>query len=101
MHSSMQTVFVIYDRAMEHEVRAIFEREMAGIPRYSRIGGVIGARMVQQEAATGYKADRRNRMIVAVAEPAVIARITEDLRALRTQKGHGLRAFVVPLVEVV
>ena len=101
MPTSMQTLFLIYDKTMDNEVRAIIEREMAGIPRYTRIDGVLGARMVQQEAATGYKADRRNRMIVAVAEPAVTARIAEELRALRAQKGHGLRAFVVPLVEVI
>lgn len=101
MANEMHTLFLIYDRAFDHEVRAIIEREMAGIPRYTRIDGVIGARMVEQEAITGYRADRRNRMIVAVAEPPVIARITEGLRALRAQQGHGLRAFVVPLVEVV
>ena len=101
MPTSMRTLFLIYDQTIEHDVRAIIERKMAGIPRYTRVDSVIGARMVQQEAATGYKTDRRNRMILAVAEPAVIARIAEELRALRAQKGHGLRAFVVPLLEVI
>jgi len=101
MANSMRTLFVIYDKTMEQEVRAIIEREMAGIPRFTRIDNVIGARMVEREAATGYRTDRRNRMIVAVAEPAVIARITAGLRVLREQKGHGLRAFVVPLEEVI
>jgi hypothetical protein len=96
----METLFLIYDEAFEDQVRAIIERGMV-IPRYTRIDNVIGARSVVQEAETGYRADRRNRMIIAVAESETIYLMVEELRALRHREGHGLRAFVVPAKEVI
>ena len=96
----METLFLIYDEAFEAEISAAIERDMV-VARYSRIDNVVGARMAQQEAESGYLADRRNRMIVLVAEPATIARILRALRTLRRRKGHGLRAFVVPTTEVI
>jgi hypothetical protein len=100
MRTQMQTLFVIYDEAMETEITAIIETGMV-VPRYTRIDNVIGARMAEREAATGYVTDRRNRMIVAVAEEPVIQQIARGLRALRRRRRHGLRAFVVPLQDVV
>lgn len=96
----MQTLFVIYDEAFQTELSAIIEQDMV-VARYSRIDDVIGARMAEQEAQSGYLTDRRNRMIVVVAEPSTITRIVGDLRALRQRKGHGLRAFVVPATTVI
>lgn len=96
----METLFVIYDVQFEAEIAAIIERDMV-ISRYSRLDNVVGARMAAQEARSGYLSDRRNRMIIAVAEPETVARIVEGLRALRARKGHGLRAFVVPVSQVI
>ena len=96
----METLFIIYDELFDEEVRAIIERGMV-IPRYSRIDNVIGARTVEMQHQSSYLDDRRNRMIVAIGEPAVIAQIVAELRALRDREGHGLRAFVVPVLEVV
>jgi hypothetical protein len=96
----MQSLFVIYDEAFQQEISAIIERDMV-VPRYSRLDGVIGARMAQREEQSGYLADRRNRMIMLVAEPLTIARIVVALKDLRARKGHGLRAFVVPTIEVI
>jgi hypothetical protein len=96
----METLFVIYDEAFQEEISAIIERDMV-VPRYSRLDGVIGARMAQREEQSGYLTDRRNRMIVLVAESATIARIVRNLSDLRARKGHGLRAFVVPTTEVI
>jgi len=96
----METLFLIYDELFEDQVRAIIEQGMV-IPRYTRIDSVIGARSVVQEFETGYRADRHNRMIVAVAESETIYLIVEQLRALRHREGHGLRAFVVPVREVI
>jgi hypothetical protein len=56
--------------------------------------------MVEREAI-GYLADRRNRLIIIVADPATIAKLVDDLRDLRTRKGHGLRAFVVKAETVI
>jgi len=100
MRTRMQTLFVIYDEGMEADITAIIEQGMV-VPRYTRIDNVIGARMAEREAATGYVADRRNRMIVAVAEEPVIAQIAKGMRALRRRRKHGLRAFVVGLKEVI
>ena len=91
---------MIYDVQFEAEIAAIIERDMV-ISRYSRLDNVVGARMAAQEARSGYLSDRRNRMIIAVAEPETVARIVEGLRALRARKGHGLRAFVVPVSQVI
>jgi len=96
----METLFLIYDEAFQEEITAIFEREMV-VARYSRVDGVIGARMVEQEARSGYLTDRRNRMIMVVAEPLMIARLVRDLRDLQVRQGHGLRAFVVPTTQVI
>jgi len=96
----MQTLFLIYDETFQEEITAILERDMV-VARYSRIDGVVGARMAEQEMRSGYLTDRRNYMIVVVAEPPTIARLVRDLRDLRARKGHGLRAFVVPTVEVI
>jgi len=71
------------------------------VARYARVDGVIGARMVEQEARSGYLTDRRNRMIMVVAEPLMIARLVRDLRDLQVRQGHGLRAFVVPTTQVI
>jgi hypothetical protein len=57
--------------------------------------------MVEQEARSGYLTDRRNYMIIVVAEPPTIARLVRDLRDLQARKGHGLRAFVVPTTVVI
>ena len=96
----METLFLIYDEALQAEVSAVIEAEMV-VPRYTRIDDVIGARMAEREAESGYLADRRNRMIVVVAETATVDRLVADLAALRARKGHGLRAFVVPTRMVI
>ena len=99
----MRALFLIYDESFQAEISAIIERDMV-VPRYSRVDNVIGARMAEREARESegpYLADRRNHMIILVAEELTISRITEQLRALRRRKGHGLRAFVVPVGEVV
>ena len=96
----METLFIIYDELFEAQVRGIIERGMV-VPRYSRIDSVIGARMVQVQETASYHTDRRNRMIIAIAEAATIAHLVAELRALREREGHGLRAFVVPASQVV
>ncbi len=96
----METLFIIYDELFEPHIRAIIERGMV-VPRYTRIDNVTGARMVHLQEAARYLTDRRNRMIVAVAEEPTIAQMVADLRALRAREGHGLRAFSVPVNHVV
>ena len=95
----METLFLIYDETFEPEISGIIERGMI-VSRYTRIDNVVGARMAQAEAI-GYVADRRNRLIIIVAEPPTVAKLVEDLRDLRTRKGHGLRAFVVGAETVI
>lgn len=96
----METLFIIYDEHFEAHIRAIIESDMV-VPRYTRIDNVIGARMVQLQEETGYLADRRNRMIMVIAEEQVVGKIVNNLRELREREGHGLRAFVVPVSQVV
>jgi hypothetical protein len=96
----MQTLFLIYDEVFEPEITGIIERDMI-VSRYSRIDNVVGARMVEWEEETGYAADRRNRLIILVAEPATMDRIVGNLRDLRARKKHGLRAFVVDVGSVI
>jgi hypothetical protein len=96
----MEALFIIYDELFEPHIRTIIERGMV-VARYTRIDNVIGARMVHLQEASKYLADRRNRMIVAVADAATITQIVADLRALREREGHGLRAFSMPVSQVV
>ena len=95
----METLFVIYDETFEPEIGAIIEQDMI-IARYTRIDNVVGARMAEREEI-GFLADRRNRIILIIAESPTIARLADSLRALRTRKGHGLHAFAVPASRVV
>jgi hypothetical protein len=95
----METLFLIYDETFEPEIGGIIQGGMI-VARYTRIDDVVGARMVQAQA-TGYLADRRNRLIIIVADPATIAKLVNDLRELRARKGHGLRAFVVKAETVI
>ena len=96
----METLFLIYDEAFEAEISSVIARDMV-VARYTRIDDVIGARMAEQEEQTGYHTDRRNHIILVIAEPATIARVVDSLRALRARKGHGLRAFVVKAQTVI
>ena len=96
----MKTLFVIYDEDLEDKVSAIMQRGMV-LARYSRLDDVKGARMVEIERRTGYALDRRNRLLLAVADEEIIAGIVTELRRLREREGHGLRAFVVPVEDVV
>jgi len=96
----METLFLIYDEMLEPHITGIIERDMV-VARYTRIDEVVGARMAEQEQDTGYISDRRNRIIIVIAEPPTIARLVSDLRALRAREGHGLRGFVVPASQVI
>jgi hypothetical protein len=89
----METLFLIYDESFEPEISGIIERGMV-VSRYTRVDNVVGARMAEREA-TGFLADRRNRLIILIAETPTIAKLVDDLRGLRARKGRGLRAFVV------
>jgi len=95
----MKTLFVIYHEDLESQVRGIVHRGMV-VARYTRIDDVVGARMVQIEEETGYMTDRRNRIIVVVAEEALIGNLVSELQALRRKEGHGLRGFVVEATAV-
>jgi len=90
----MKTLFIIYHEDLEAQVRSILHRGMI-VARYTRIDGVVGARMAQLEAETGYMTERRNRVIMVVAEEDLVSSLVGELRALRTKEGHGLRGFVV------
>jgi len=96
----METLFLIYDESFDPEISGIIQRGMI-VSRYTRIDGVVGARQAAREQALGYVADRRNRLIILVAEPPTIAKLVEDLKELRTRRGHGLRAFVVKAESVI
>ena len=95
----METLFLIYDETFEPEINGIIERGMI-VSRYTRVDNVVGARMAEREA-TGFLADRRNRLILVIAEPPTIARLVDDLRSLRARKNRGLRAFVFKAESVI
>jgi hypothetical protein len=90
----MKTLFIIYHEDLEPQVRGILHRGMI-VARYTRIDGVVGARMAQMEAETGYMTDRRNRIITVIAEDKAVNDLVKELRDLRNKEGHGLRGFVV------
>ncbi len=90
----MQTLFIIYHEDLEAQVRAIVHRGMV-VARYTRLDDVVGARMVEMEEQTGYMTDRRNRIIMLMANKEVVEKIVADLQEVRKREGHGLRGFVV------
>jgi len=90
----LKTLFIIYHEDLEAEIRSVLHRRMV-LPRYTRIDNVVGARMVEMEAESGYMTDRRNRVILIVAEDATITKLAGELRRMRDTAGHGLRGFVI------
>jgi hypothetical protein len=94
----MQLLTLVYDEALDAEVTRIFQEEMA-VARYSKVAGVVGARMDVLEE-TGYATDRRNNLILVVTDDDTMARIVEKLTALRDRVGYGVRG-VVTQAEVV
>lgn len=96
----METLFLIYHESLESDVRAVIERHMV-ISRYTRIDGVVGARMAERAEETGQPAERRNRVIILVADPDSVVRMLADLNVLREREGHGIRAFAIPTSRVI
>jgi hypothetical protein len=94
----MKTLFIIYHEDLETRVRQVLRRSMV-IARYTRIDDVVGARMVEQEQETGYMTDRRNHLIIVVADDELIQELVGELQKLRDDQGHGLRGFVVNATE--
>ena len=63
------------------------------VTRYTKIEGVVGARM-DALAESDYATDRRNNVILVVADEQTMELIVRELRALREQIGHGMRGVV-------
>jgi hypothetical protein len=95
----MKTLFIIYHEDLEDQVCGILQRGMF-ITRYTRVDDVIGAHMVEVEKMTGYMTDRRNRLILVIADEKTIGDIVAELQVLRNKEGHGLRGFVVDALQV-
>lgn len=95
----MKLLTLVYDEALEDQITPVFERSMA-VTRYSKIEGVVGARM-DALAESDYATDRRNNLILVVADEETMDLILRDLRALRDQVGHGLRGVVTNADSVI
>lgn len=94
----MKVLTLIYDEELESQVTPIFQKEMA-VTRYSKIEGVLGARM-DALAGSDYATARRNHLLLVITDDSTMERIVTDLRTLRERVGDGIRG-VVTEAEVV
>ncbi|HOJ21102.1 MAG TPA: hypothetical protein PLU39_10325 [Armatimonadota bacterium] len=88
----MKLLTLVYDADLEDQITSVFQRSMA-VTRYTKIEGVVGARM-DALAESDYATDRRNNMVLVVADEETMELIVRELRALRDQVGHGMRGVV-------
>lgn len=95
----MKLLTLVYDEALEDQITPVFQRTMA-VTRYSKIEGVVGARM-DALAESDYATEGRNSLILVVADEETMDLIVRDLRALREQLGHGLRGVVTNADSVI
>ena len=70
------------------------------VTRYSKIEGVVGARM-DALAESDFADPRRNNLILVVTDDETMERIVADLRAVRDQVGHGMRGVVTHADSVI
>ena len=97
---TLRVLTLIYNEEFEPEVIGIIHRQMT-IPRYTKVRDVIGARADIQEETDYPLPGVRNHMLIIVAEHDTIDCLLADLKALRANRGHGLRAFVTPVEQVI
>ena len=95
----MKLLILIHEEALDDQVTPVFRRHMA-VTRYSKIEGVVGARM-DALAETDFETDRRNNMVLAIADDDTISGIVADIRALRDRVGQGLRGAVIDAQTVI
>ena len=88
----MKLLTLFYDSALDSQVTPIFQRDMA-VVRYSKIEGVVGARM-ETLAGSEYVSDVRNNLILVITDDATMERLVTDLAALRDTVGQGIRGAV-------
>lgn len=98
----MKVLTLIYDATYEDQITAILHRDMI-LPRYTRLKDVQGGRLIELEKRSdaNYEFLPKNNMIIAIASDDVIARLVQDLQALRARLKHGLRGYVTDVVDVV
>ena len=101
VRTAMCTLTVIYHEDFEPDIMAIIQRHM-GVPRYTKVRGVVGARQ-EIVAAGDYEStpSAHRHLLTTLAERETIYAMLNDLRALRQKKGHGLRGYVTPAEEVI
>ncbi|MHB0935330.1 MAG: hypothetical protein ACYDCO_07040 [Armatimonadota bacterium] len=99
VRTAMCTLTIIYHEDFEPDIVSILQRHL-GVPRYTKIQGVVGARQAGL-AETEYESSDCRHMLVSLAERETIYAMLDDLRDLRTKKGHGLRGYVSPAEEVI
>jgi hypothetical protein len=92
-------VFVIYDRAIDEEVLAALRE--CGIQSYTRWHNATGVGSTgPHQGDTVWPA--LNNVLLALIDPQSQGRVMERLRALREDYLYtGLRAFVVPILEMI
>lgn len=88
----MKLLTLIYDEELDLQVTPVFHRKME-VTRYSKIEGVVGARM-EALAGSDFAGDRRNNIILVVTDDETMRQIVEELRTLREHLGQGIRGIV-------
>lgn len=95
----MKLLTLIYDEALDEQVTPVFGRHMA-VVRYSKIEGVVGARM-DALADSEFATDQRNNIILLLADHKTMSEIVADLQHLRDQVGQGIRGAVTEAEVVI
>ena len=95
----MKLLMVVYHEELERQVMKIVSEELP-VPRFTQLDSVIGAGSLNWQQDAQACTLKRNRLVIIVQDDQMIKDLMGRFRELRESAG-GLRAFVMPVEEVV
>lgn len=95
----MKLLIVVYHEELERQVMKIVNEELP-VPRFTQLDSVIGAGSMSWQQEVSAPVLKRNRLVLIVQDDQMIRDLMGRFRQLRESTG-GLRAFIVPVEEVV
>jgi hypothetical protein len=96
----MKLIIVVYHEQYDSRVKKIVNEELP-IPRYTQLDNVTGAGSLSPVEIYRTPGLKQNRMLLIVQADDMIGDIMARFKQLHDELGHGLRAFVLPMEEVV
>jgi hypothetical protein len=96
----MKMVFVVYSQAADYDVIAAFKK--AGIKGYTKLEKACGEGIeTEPKLHTHTWPGENNVLLIALDDDETLEAVTEQIRRLKgAHPRAGLKAFVLPMVEI-